>query len=173
MSRKFPRAGSYSVAAATSFAAMRLRLALISRSTTSISSATMSPGIPSPSASGSFLELGAPVFVAEDLLDRIAHPLPVEPVLGVDDLLLLGVDQVEQQHLEDLRRPVLDLPVLLLAEMADGLRCPDAAEAMVECLVTHHQLDQPAQHGIVGLGVESGERAHRHPFDQHLHSGHV
>src|SRR6266851_5446531 len=34
-----------------------------------------------------FLELGAAVVVAEDLLDRIAHPLPFEPIFGVDDLL--------------------------------------------------------------------------------------
>ncbi len=40
----------------------------------------------------------------------------------------------------------------------------------MEGLVAHHQLDQPAQHGIVGLGVERRERAHRQALDQHLHA---
>jgi hypothetical protein len=50
-----PLAHGQDAAAATSFDEMRRRLALISRSTTSISSATTSPGMASPSASSSFM----------------------------------------------------------------------------------------------------------------------
>ena len=51
----------------------------------------------------------AAVGVGERLHHRAAHPLPVEAELRVDRLLLLGVHEVEEQRLEALRRPVLDL----------------------------------------------------------------
>ena len=41
---------------------------------------------------------------------------------------------------------------------------------MVKRLVAHHELDQPAQHRIVGLGIERREGAHGDAFDQHLHA---
>ncbi len=66
--------------------------------------------------------------------------------------------------------PVLDLAMLLFVEVPDGLRRPDAAEAVMERLVAHHQLHQAAQHGIVGTCIQRRERAHRQALDQHLHA---
>ena len=107
---------------------------------------------------GALLQRGAPVVVGEDLLDGVAHPLPVEAELGVDDLLLLGVDQVEQQRLEAVRRPILDHLVLFRIEMLDGAVGPDLPELVVERLVGHHELHQAAHSGIVGLGVVEWRR---------------
>ena len=50
-----------------------------------------------------------------------------------------------------------------------GVR-PDLAELVVERLVGHDQLAQPAQQRIAGARVQRRERTHRHPLDQHLHA---
>ena len=57
---------------------------------------------------------------------RRLHPFPVKPEFGVDQTFLLGIDQVEEQYVEALQRPIFDFLMLRLAEVTDRLDAGDA-----------------------------------------------
>ena len=86
--------------------------------------------------------------------------------LGVKVELLVGRDQVEQQGLEAVGRPVLDDGVLFRRELGHGAVGPDLPELVVEGLVGHHQLQQLLAERIVDFLEEGGEGAHGQAFGQ-------
>ncbi|AAK25441.1 hypothetical protein CC_3479 [Caulobacter vibrioides CB15] len=123
-----------------------------------------------PEDVGLFLHVLPTHVVGHDLPVLLDHLVGIQAKLAIEIQLLVRRDQVEQQGLEAVRRPVLDDRVLLGRELGHGAVGPDLPELVVEGLVGHHQLQQLLADRVIDVVVEGGEGAHGQTFDQHLHA---
>ena len=110
------------------------------------------------------------VLVGESFHDGRSDPLPIKTELLVDGLLLLGIDEIEEEDLEALGRPVLYGFVFFFREFWNGLVGPDFPEFMVRGFVRHGESDHVSQRGVQGISLDHAKCPHGEALNEKLHA---